>query len=93
MANNDITNDVCDAMVEALPVNSTLEYLDIGYNNIDGEALKLIIKSVRYNNTLTTFIILHYSEDVNEQLLTLQDNVNTERVIHYGDQVKLLKLY
>ena len=78
-------------MVEALQVNSTLDYLNITHNNIGKEAIKLIIKSLSYNNTLRTLRIPYYSKDVNEELITLQDNVNTERRIRYGYQAKLFK--
>ena len=65
MANSDITDDICDVMVEALQVNSTLEYLDIRRNNISKEAIKLILKSLRYSNTLTALGVPNYSENVN----------------------------
>jgi len=92
MANSNITDDICDAMVEALQVNSTLEHLNIESNNIGEEAIKLIIKSLSYNNTMSTLIIPDYSEDVNEQLLTLRDNVYKERVICHGNQANLFNL-
>ena len=92
MANNDITDDVCDVIVETLQVNSTLEYLNISDNKISKEASQLILNSLRHNNTLTELYLPdHYSEHDKKQILTLQDIVNEERK-HCGCQNCQLKL-
>ena len=88
IANNDITDDVCDVIAETLQVNSTLEYLDIHGNKISKEASQLILNSLRHNNTLTELNLPRYSEDDIKQILTLQDIVNEERK-HNRCQVKL----
>ena len=88
IANNDITDDVCDVITETLQVNSTLEYLDIHGNKISKEASQLILNSLRHNNTLTELNLPRYSEDDIKQILTLQDIVNEERK-HNRCQVKL----
>ena len=88
VANNDITDDVCDVIAETLQVNSTLEYLDIDGNKISKEASQLILNSLRCNNTLTELNLPDYFEDDKKQILTLQDIVNEERK-HRGCQVKL----
>ena len=88
MADSDITNDVCDIIAETLQVNSTLEYLDICGNKISKEASKLILNSLRQNNTLKELNLPYYSEDDKKQIFILQDIVNKERK-HRGCQVKL----
>ena len=80
MANNDVTDDACDVIAEALQVNSTLERLNIHDNKISKEALKLIVNSLRYNNTLTELLVpSNYSEGDNKQILALRDIVNDKR--------------
>ena len=88
MADNDVTDDVCDVIAETLQVNSTLEYLDICNNKISKEASELILHCLRHNNTLAQLRLPNYSEDDYKQILTLQDIVNEERK-HSECQVKL----
>ena len=80
MADNDITDNVCNVIAETLQVNSTLEHLNIYGNKISKEALQLLLNSLRHNNTLT---VLHlpddYSRDDYKQISTLRDIVNEER--------------
>ena len=78
MADNDITDDVCDVIAETLQVNSTLEYLYISGNNISKEASQLVLNSLRHNNTLTELWFPDYYKD-NKQILALKDIVNEER--------------
>ena len=89
MADNDITDDVCDIIAEALQANNTIEWLNIHGNNISKEALQLILNSLRHNNTLTElFLPNNHSQDDKKQILTLWDIVNEERK-HFGYQAKL----
>ena len=89
MADNDVTDDACDVIAETLQVNSTLECLNIHGNKISKEALQVILDSLRLNNTLNDLRLpSNYSEDVKQQILTLQDIVNEERK-RRGCQAKL----
>ena len=89
MADNDITDDVCDIIAETLQVNSTLEHLNISGNKISKEALQLILNSLEHNNTLTELILPYYSEDDKKQILIFQDIVNEKRK-HSSCQEKLI---
>ena len=89
MANNDITDDVCDVIGETLQVNSTLAFLDIFHNSISKEASQLILNSLRVNNTLTQLNLPLYCDDDKTQILILKGIVNEERK-HRGCQVKLI---
>ena len=90
ICDNYITDDVCDVIAETLQVNDTLEELRICCTKINKEASQLIVKSLKKNNTMTRLYLPfnYYSEDDEEQILTLQDIVNEER-IYRGCQVKL----
>ena len=80
MADNDITDNVCNVIAETLQVNSTLEYLNIYGNKISAESSQLILNSLRNNNTLTVLNLPDdYSRDDNKQITTLRDSINEER--------------
>ena len=88
MSYNNITDDACDVIAEALQVNNTLEKLYIYGNKISKEASQLIVNSLRRNNSLTNLWLPMYTEDDDKQLLSLQDIVNKERTCR-GCQVML----
>ena len=94
MANNDITDDVCDVIAKTLKVNSTLEWLSIHGNKISKEVLQLVLNSLRRNNTLTELQVpSNYSESDSKQILALQDIVNDERKSRGCQAILNVKFY
>ena len=89
MAYNDVTDDVCDVITEALQFSSTLEYLNINGNKISKETAQLILISLKHNNTLKQLKLPCYSEHYIKRILTLRHIVNEERE-HHGLYVKLI---
>ena len=81
MALNDITDDICDIIVDSLPTNNSLMYLYIHGNKISKEASQLILNCLRQNNTMEDlYLPSNYSEEDQKQIISLQDIVNEERV-------------
>ena len=93
MAKNDITDDACNVIAEALQDNCTLKHLDIHGNNFSKEAIKLIMMSLRQNDILTKLRLPErYPKYVEEQISIIQDIVNVERKCYNSDP-RTLKIF
>ena len=79
VSDNNISDDVCGVICEALAVNNTLKELYMYHNPITGEASKLILDTLKNNNTLEVLRLPHYTEDVTKEIRSLQQVVNEMR--------------
>ena len=88
IADNDITDEACDAIIMAMKKNNSLVNLDMKDNPISGECAQLIVQGLQHNNTLQILRLHWYSEDVKERIRLSAEEVNKKRESH-NCQVKL----
>ena len=87
IADNDITDEACDAIITAMNKNISLIRLDIDHNPVSGECAHLIVQALQHNTTLQLLYLPCYSDDVKERIKSSAEEVNKKRENH--DQVKL----
>ena len=85
IANNDITDEACDAIIMAMKNNTSLVELDMYRNPISGECAQLIVQALRHNNTLQRLMLPSYSDGVKEMIRLSTEEVNKNK----ESQVKL----
>jgi len=79
VSDNNISDDVCGAICEALAVNKTLKELYMHNNPITGEASKLIVDALKDNNTLKIIRFPPFAEDITKEIRLSQQIVNEMR--------------
>ena len=87
IADNDITDDVCDAITAALESNNCLVELYMDYKPLTSEAIVKIVNSLKVNNTLTLLWLSQFPEDIKRTITLLQEDINKNRE-NQGCQVK-----
>ena len=85
---NAITDDACDAITTALERNSCLVRLSMHNNPLSSEAMINIVQCLEVNNTLQFLGLPKSSQDIQENIISLQKAVNEKRESR-GCQVKL----
>ena len=85
---NDITDDACDAITTALERNSCLVKLSMHRNPLSNEAILNIAQCLKVNDTMQLLGLPICSEDIQENIRSLQEVVNKKRESQ-GCQVKL----
>jgi len=85
---NNMSDDACDAVCEALSSNNTLKILDISVNPITGQASQLILDALKLNSTLEKLFLPKYSEDITEEI-TLRKQIVNEKRNSQGCNIKL----
>ena len=85
---NAITDDACDAITTALKSNSCLVKLSMYINPLSSEAILNIVQCLKVNDTLQLLVLPKCPEDIQENIRSLQENVNKNRASQ-GCQVKL----
>ena len=86
--NNDITDDACDAITNALESNSCLVKLSIYHNPLSNEAILNIVQCLKVNDTLQILGLPKCPKDIQKNIRSLQEVVNKNRESR-GCQVKL----
>jgi len=80
ISENNISDDVCDVICDALRVNNSLRELNMYDNPITGQASLLILDALKDNNTLE---LLHlpqgYPNNITKEITSLQQVVNMKR--------------
>ena len=71
---NNISDDVCYDICEALSTNDTLKELYMWDNPITGQASLLILDSLKDNDMLEKLQLPKYSEDINKEFASLQQD-------------------
>ena len=79
IAGNAITDDACDVITTALQRNSCLVELHMHYNPLSSEAIINIVQCLEVNNTLQVLFLTKYSQDIQENIISLQELVNKKR--------------
>ena len=92
IANNDITDEACDAIIMATKKNNSLVELDMYGNPISGECAQIIVQVLQHNNTLQRLWLPRYSDDVKEMIRLSTEEVNKKRR-NRNCQVKLEILF
>ena len=92
IANNDITDEACDAIIMAMKKNNSLVELDMYGNPISGECAQIIVQVLQHNNTLQRLWLPRYSDDVKEMIRLSTEEVNKKRR-NRNCQVKLEILF
>ena len=85
---NDITDDACDAITAALEKNNCLVKLNLYGNPLSGNAIINIVQCLEVNNMLQHLGLPQCSEDVQENIRSLQQVIN-ERRERQGCQMNL----
>ena len=88
IADNDITDDACDAITEALKSNSCLVTLSMYSNPLSSEAIVTIVQCLKANDTLQLIGLPDCPQATKENIRSLQEVVNNKRASR-GCQVKL----
>ena len=88
IANNDITDDACDAITAALMSNSCLDTLSMCYNPLSSEAIVNIVQCLEANDTLQFIGLPKCPQATQKNILSLKEAVNNKRGSR-GCQVKL----
>ena len=88
IADNDITDDACDAITAALEKNNCLVELYMYHNPLTSEAIVNIVNSLKVNNTLAKLWLPKCPEDIKKKISLLQEVINKNRESQ-GCQVKL----
>ena len=85
---NDITDDACDAITEALKSNSCLVTLSMYRNLLSSEAIVTIVQCLEANDTLQLIGLPYCPQATQDNIGSLQEVVNNKRASR-GCQVKL----
>jgi len=85
---NNISDDVCSVICDALHVNNSLRVLNMYDNPITGEASQLILDALKDNNTLELLQLPSYPDNIKKEIKSLQQVVNKERT-RRGCDIKL----
>ena len=85
---NSITDDACDVITTALERNSCLVTLSVCDNPLSSEAILNIVRCLEVNNTLQLLGISNCSQNIQQNVTSLQEAVNKKRE-NRGCQVKL----
>ena len=76
---NNITDEACVAIIMAMKKNNSLVKLVMRGNPISGECAQLIVQALQHNNTLQYLQLPGYSDDVEERIRSLAEEVNKKR--------------
>ena len=76
---NDITDDALDAITTTLQSNSCLVELGMYNNPLSTEAIINIVQCLEANNTLQLLGLPYCHESVQENIISLQEDVNEKR--------------
>ena len=76
---NDIKDDVCDAITEAMKRNTSLSTLKMQGNPINERAAIAIVQALQYNNTLKVIGLPKYNREAQKQIETFKEEVNVKR--------------
>ena len=84
---NFITDEVCDAIIVALKMNTSLVELCMFDNPISGECAQLIVEAVQHNNTLQLLYLPEYSKEVKKRIKLSAEEVIKKRQSHMNLKV------
>ena len=73
---NDITDDVCPFISNAIKQNSCLVKLWIRYNPISADAIRSILEALQFNNTLESVLLSDYPDDVKRDIKLMEENIS-----------------
>ena len=85
---NDITDDVCPYIANAIKLNSSIVKLWMRFNQISAKAIRTIIQALHYNDTLEKLLLPNYSDDVKRDIKLTEKDINETRE-RRGSYVKL----
>ena len=88
ITSNAITDDACDVITTALQKNSCLVTLYTYNNPLSSEAIRSIVQCLKVNNTLQDLWLFKCPQEIQENITSLQEDVNQKRESR-GCQVKL----
>ena len=92
IADNDITDEGCDAIIMAMKKNS-LVTLHMHGNPISGEYAQLIVQALQHNNTLRYLYLPRYSYDVEVRIRLSAEEVNEKRRSRCQVNLKIIFFY
>ena len=76
---NNVSNEACTTISEALKVNNTLKRLNLYGNPIGGKASKMIVTILKDNDALEILWLPSYSKEIEKDILFQQEIVNNHR--------------
>ena len=79
VADNDITDEACDAIIMAMKKNTSLVELYIDRNPISVVCTHLIVEALKYNKTLQLLWLPHYSDDVKKSIRLSAEEIRKSR--------------
>ena len=79
IADNDITDDACDAITAAFESNTCLVELYMDHKPLTSEAIVKIVNSLKVNNALTLLWLSQFPEDIKRTITLLQEDINKNR--------------
>ena len=89
IADNDVTDEACNAIVTAMKKNTSLLKLIMNNNPIGGECAERIVKALQQNSTLQQLWLPNkYTESIKERIRLSAENINKERESN-GFEMKL----
>ena len=79
---NNITDDTCPFIANAIKLNSCLVKLWMGFNPISAEAIELILEALQFNNTLKILRIPDYPDNVKTNIKLTEEKLNKMKRNH-----------
>ena len=76
---NPISDEACNVIAASLKSNTSLEGLSMISSKITAEAAQHLIQALQCNDTLQELELSHYTEDAEEKIRSLQEEVNKIR--------------
>ena len=86
---NDITDDTCPYIANAIKANGCLVTLWMHGNAITAEAISPILQALQFNNTLEWLRLPDYPDDVKRDIRSVEETINQNRKSHES-YVKLI---
>ena len=79
---NDITDDTCPCIANAMKLNRFLVKLWMRFNPISSEAIEIILEALQFNNTLEILRLPDYPDDVKTNIKSIEEKLNKVRGNH-----------